>query len=69
MIAKPKTLARCAWASDDLAIRYPEEECGVPVNDDHALRIPHSGRSARYVRRPPQSHRKRRITMPANIKA
>jgi len=37
MIAKPKTLARCAWASDDLAIRYPEEECGVPVNDDRTL--------------------------------
>ncbi len=37
MIAKRKTLARCAWASDDLAIRYPEEECGVPVNDDRTL--------------------------------
>ncbi len=31
MIAKRKTLARCAWASDDLAIRYHDEEWGVPV--------------------------------------
>ena len=31
MIAKAKTLACRAWASDDLAIRYHDEEWGVPV--------------------------------------
>ena len=31
MIARPKTLARCPWASDDLAIYYHDEEWGVPV--------------------------------------
>src|SRR6516164_6947850 len=25
---------RCGWAKDDLAIRYHDEEWGVPVHDD-----------------------------------
>src|SRR5258708_11685881 len=26
---------RCAWARNELAIRYHDEEWGVPVHDDH----------------------------------
>src|SRR5258708_3970962 len=37
MIAKPKTLACRAWASDDLAIRYPDEEWDEPAHDDRLL--------------------------------
>lgn len=29
--------ARCAWARNDLAIRYHDEEWGVPVHDDRRL--------------------------------
>ena len=28
---------RCAWASNDLSIRYHDEEWGVPVHDDRTL--------------------------------
>jgi DNA-3-methyladenine glycosylase I len=28
---------RCAWARNDLSIRYHDEEWGVPVHDDRAL--------------------------------
>lgn len=28
---------RCGWASNDLAIRYHDEEWGVPVHDDRTL--------------------------------
>src|SRR3954452_4421389 len=27
-------MTRCGWARDDLAIRYHDEEWGVPVHDD-----------------------------------
>ena len=30
-------LTRCAWARDDLARRYHDEEWGVPLHDDHRL--------------------------------
>src|SRR6266480_1638909 len=28
---------RCAWARNELSIRYHDEEWGVPVHDDRAL--------------------------------
>jgi DNA-3-methyladenine glycosylase I len=28
---------RCAWARNELAVRYHDEEWGVPVHDDHRL--------------------------------
>lgn len=31
------TLYRCEWARNDLAIRYHDEEWGVPVHDDRLL--------------------------------
>ena len=31
------TRIRCAWARDDLARRYHDEEWGVPLHDDHRL--------------------------------
>ena len=38
---------RCAWARSDLAIRYHDEEWGVPVHDDrYSLRISDPGRRA-----------------------
>jgi DNA-3-methyladenine glycosylase I len=33
----PKEKTRCAWATNDLSIRYHDEEWGVPVNDDRTL--------------------------------
>jgi DNA-3-methyladenine glycosylase I len=33
----PLALARCPWASNELAIRYHDEEWGVPVHDDRKL--------------------------------
>ncbi|HEY7095245.1 MAG TPA: DNA-3-methyladenine glycosylase I [Terriglobales bacterium] len=30
-------IVRCSWARNDLAIRYHDEEWGVPVHDDHLL--------------------------------
>jgi len=32
-----KPLIRCSWASNDLAIRYHDEEWGVPTHDDRTL--------------------------------
>jgi DNA-3-methyladenine glycosylase I len=32
---RPTTLPRCSWASNELAIRYHDEEWGIPVHDDH----------------------------------
>jgi len=38
MNAKPsKTLVRCPWATNDLSIRYHDEEWGLPVHDDSTL--------------------------------
>jgi DNA-3-methyladenine glycosylase I len=31
------TVPRCRWASNDLAIRYHDEEWGVPLHDDQRL--------------------------------
>ena len=33
----PNPPTRCAWARSDLAIRYHDEEWGVPVHDDRTL--------------------------------
>jgi DNA-3-methyladenine glycosylase I len=33
----PPTPPRCAWARDDLDIRYHDTEWGVPLHDDRAL--------------------------------
>src|SRR5262249_48661391 len=30
----PAPVTRCAWATNELAIRYHDEEWGVPVHDD-----------------------------------
>jgi DNA-3-methyladenine glycosylase I len=32
-----KEIIRCGWAKNDLAIRYHDEEWGVPVHDDRTL--------------------------------
>ena len=32
-----KSLTRCAWAKNELAIQYHDEEWGVPVHDDRTL--------------------------------
>jgi len=32
-----KTMNRCAWARNELSIRYHDEEWGVPVHDDRTL--------------------------------
>src|SRR5437870_12464045 len=32
-----QTLNRCAWARNELSIRYHDEEWGVPVHDDRSL--------------------------------
>jgi DNA-3-methyladenine glycosylase I len=37
MNPKPANLIRCAWASNDLSIRYHDEEWGVPAHDDATL--------------------------------
>ena len=37
MAKKSKTLTRCSWPSDELSIRYHDEEWGVPVHDDRKL--------------------------------
>jgi len=34
---KPSDLVRCAWARNDLAIRYHDREWGVPVHNDRKL--------------------------------
>jgi DNA-3-methyladenine glycosylase I len=37
MNPKPTNLIRCSWPSDDLSIRYHDEEWGVPTHDDTTL--------------------------------
>jgi DNA-3-methyladenine glycosylase I len=37
MNPKPKNLIRCSWPSDDLSIRYHDEEWGNPTHDDETL--------------------------------
>jgi DNA-3-methyladenine glycosylase I len=37
MNPKPANLIRCSWPSDDLSIRYHDEEWGVPTHDDKTL--------------------------------
>jgi DNA-3-methyladenine glycosylase I len=37
MNSKPATLTRCPWASNDLSIRYHDEEWGLPTHDDAKL--------------------------------
>lgn len=41
VIAMPRkaapTLTRCSWASNELSIRYHDEEWGVPCHDDRSL--------------------------------
>src|SRR5689334_7166568 len=32
-----KTIVRCAWASNELAIKYHDEEWGTPLHDDQRL--------------------------------
>ena len=32
-----EAVRRCHWASNDLAIRYHDEEWGVPLHDDQRL--------------------------------
>lgn len=34
---KASTVHRCEWATNDLSIRYHDEEWGVPVHDDRVL--------------------------------
>ncbi len=36
-IVPKKELVRCSWARNELAIRYHDEEWGVPVHDDRTL--------------------------------
>jgi DNA-3-methyladenine glycosylase I len=33
-VKEPRALVRCSWARNELAIRYHDEEWGVPVHDD-----------------------------------
>ena len=41
-------MRRCDWATNDLAIRYHDEEWGVPVHDDRRLvRVPRSSKAPR----------------------
>ena len=37
MNPKKQTVNRCAWAKNELAVRYHDKEWGVPVYDDHTL--------------------------------
>jgi DNA-3-methyladenine glycosylase I len=37
MSPTPATLTRCSWPSDDLSIRYHDEEWGTPAHDDTTL--------------------------------
>ncbi len=32
-----KNVSRCTWAGNELAIRYHDEEWGVPVHDDRVF--------------------------------
>jgi DNA-3-methyladenine glycosylase I len=35
--SKTRTQVRCSWATNELSIRYHDEEWGVPVHDDRRL--------------------------------
>jgi DNA-3-methyladenine glycosylase I len=35
--SKPKQVIRCPWANNELAIRYHDDEWGVPVHDDRVF--------------------------------
>ena len=35
--AKERQIVRCAWANNELAIRYHDEEWGVPMHEDRGL--------------------------------
>jgi DNA-3-methyladenine glycosylase I len=37
MDGNPKARVRCAWATNELSIRYHDEEWGIPVHDDRTL--------------------------------
>jgi DNA-3-methyladenine glycosylase I len=37
VLKNTQTLIRCAWANNELAIRYHDEEWGRPVHDDRTL--------------------------------
>jgi DNA-3-methyladenine glycosylase I len=37
VVKDPSRQVRCAWASNELAVRYHDEEWGVPVHDDRTL--------------------------------
>ena len=37
MAAKTETVIRCSWASNELSIRYHDEEWGVPSHNDRTL--------------------------------
>src|SRR5579872_2681989 len=37
MSATKKDVIRCSWPSDELSIRYHDEEWGVPLHDDRKL--------------------------------
>src|SRR5215469_15172306 len=37
MSASKQEKKRCAWAGNELSMRYHDEEWGVPVHDDHLL--------------------------------
>ena len=37
MTMNQATLTRCSWPSDDLSIRYHDEEWGTPAHDDTTL--------------------------------
>jgi DNA-3-methyladenine glycosylase I len=37
VVGRSRPRVRCAWASNELAVRYHDEEWGVPVHDDRTL--------------------------------
>ena len=37
MNSDSETLTRCSWPSNDLSIRYHDEEWGTPTHDDTIL--------------------------------
>ena len=37
VVKEVRPLARCAWANNDLSVRYHDEEWGVPVHDDRTF--------------------------------
>jgi DNA-3-methyladenine glycosylase I len=36
-VQEPDKLIRCGWARNELAVRYHDEEWGVPLHDDRAI--------------------------------